>query len=220
MGQFLSRLIPACVVGVGILCALNLSVRAQDSQPAAASAAPAAEAKPTAPASSGYYVEFRAAEIGAYGHSYAVYGRLNGRGQPADAHYTDLHPMGNYAIMALGHVLPVPANTQWDPDVLKLRVSSAYRKSLNPTQYQRLLAAVARHRADRAPIWNAVTNNCNHYMAQLAQAVGLRAPHDFQFSVAFIPAMRDLNESGAVVATPRASAPRRTAAPADQKPKS
>ena len=211
MMRFLSRLMSAGAFGAAVACAAGFAAQAQDS-----STAPAA-----APAPSAYYVEFRAASIGAYGHSYAVYGRLNGRGQPADAHYTDLHPMGNYAIMAIGHVLPVPGNTQWDPDVLKLPVSSAYRVRLNAAQYQRLLAAVARHKANKAPIWNAVTNNCNHYMAELAQAVGLRAPHDFQFSIAFIPAMRDLNGGAASVAsdTPRA-APKRTATPSAQQPKS
>src|SRR4051812_48372394 len=49
-----------------------------------------------------YYVEFRAATIGTYGHSYAVYGSVTGK-----PNYVDLHPMGNYAVMAVGHLLPV-----------------------------------------------------------------------------------------------------------------
>ncbi len=39
------------------------------------------------------------------------------RGNPVSAEYTDLHPMGNYGVMALGHFVPVPANTEWNPDV-------------------------------------------------------------------------------------------------------
>ena len=38
-------------------------------------------------------------QIGTYGHSYAVYGTAGGR-----PNYADLHPMGGYAVMALGHV--------------------------------------------------------------------------------------------------------------------
>jgi hypothetical protein len=155
----------------------------------------AAEAKPAAPAAGAYYIEFRAASIGAYGHSYVVYGRLNGHGQPADFHYTDLHPMGNYAIMALGHVLPVPANTSWDPDVAKLPVSSSYRQKLNASQYQNLVAAVRRAQANKEPYWNAITNNCNHYAAALARAAGLRAPTDLQLSYGFVPSLRELNQS-------------------------
>src|SRR5262245_39385823 len=61
--------------------------------------------------SKSHYVEFRVAEIGTYGHSYAAFGRLKPNGQPASASYADLHPVGNYALMAIGHVVPVPANT-------------------------------------------------------------------------------------------------------------
>ena len=58
--------------------------------------AQSAETNKTAPSQKlpdGYYVEFRVAQIGAYGHSYVVYGPSGGRAQ-----YADLHPMGGYAI--------------------------------------------------------------------------------------------------------------------------
>lgn len=85
-----------------------------------------------------YYIEFRVARIGTYGHSYVAHGRFNANGQPAEHRYTDLHPIGNYALMALGHVLPVPANTKWDPEVLALPVSSSYRRKLTAAQYKKL----------------------------------------------------------------------------------
>jgi hypothetical protein len=120
--------------------------------------------------------------------------------------------------LGLGHVLPVPANTEWDPDVLKLTISSSYRRHITAGQYRTLLAAVQRARATKNRTWNAVTNNCNHFVAELAVAIGLRAPSDFQFSYTFIPALRDLNESGAPSArTPRAN---RMPAAAEQKPRS
>jgi hypothetical protein len=156
-----------------------------------------------AAASGGYYIEFRVAQIGAYGHSYVAYGRLNGAGKPASAQYADLHPRGNYAVMALGHVLPVPANTVWDPDVLKLPVASSYRRKLSAADYQKLLAAVKRANANKNPYWNAISNNCNHYVAELARAIGLRAPNDFQVSYSFVPALRELNE-GQQAARPEA----------------
>jgi hypothetical protein len=185
-----SLIAAACALGLSFLWAPLVAAEPQG-DPAAR-----AQVRPGAASSGGYYIEFRVAQIGAYGHSYVAYGRLNARGQPADYHYADLHPRGNYAIMALGHVLPVPANTEWDPDVLKLSVASSYRRSLNAAQYRQLLAAVQRARANKQRTWNAVTNNCNHFVGELATAVGLRAPSDFQFSYTFIPALRDLNESG------------------------
>jgi hypothetical protein len=141
-----------------------------------------------------YYIEFRVATIGTYGHSYVKYGRLGANGQPADARYTDLHPRGNYALMAIGHVLPVPANTQWDPEVLTLPVASSYRRKITAAQYGKLLAAIKRSKAEKDRYWNAVSNNCNHYVGELARAIGLKTPGTFQVSYAFIPALRDLNE--------------------------
>jgi hypothetical protein len=209
----------ACALGACFLWAPLATAQIQGSQTTSAIvSARAAEAKP-APAAlpTGYYIDFRAAQIGTYGHSYVAYGRLNGRGQPADAHYADLHPMGNYAIMMLGHVLPVPANTEWDPDVLKLPVASSYRRNLNAAEYRKLLAALQRARANKQRTWNAVSNNCNHFVAELAKAVGLRTPHDFQLSYSFVPALRDLNEPGGSSA--RASSVNRAPASTVQQPR-
>jgi hypothetical protein len=157
--------------------------------------------------SSDYYVEFRVARIGLYGHSYAAYGRLDRRGNPENTSYADLHPMGGYAVMALGHFVPVPANTEWDPEVLALPVTFKYRVNLNEAQYNNLTAAVQRASANKLPYWNAVTNNCNHFVGELAKAVGLRVPMQFHLSYGFIPDLQELNESNApsaaVAATPR-----------------
>lgn len=147
----------------------------------------------------GYYIEFRAARIGTYGHTYVVYGKLNARGEPADFHYTDRHPVGNYGLMAIGHVLPVPANTKWDPEVLQLPISSSYRHRLSLSQYQNLLQAIRRAQAEKAPTWNAIGNNCNHYAAGLARAAGLKAPDNLQLSYDFVPTLRAMNPAHAAI---------------------
>jgi hypothetical protein len=182
-----------------LVCGLLLSApaAAQNADTAKTNGTAAASASSNASTSGGYYIEFRAAEIGTYGHSYVVYGRLDARGRPASASYADLHPMGNYAIMALGHLVPVPANTVWDPDVLKLPIASKYRRNLSSSQYHKLLAAVRETRKNANPVWNALFNNCNTYIAELAKAIGLRVPTQFQVSYAFVPALRELNESNA-----------------------
>lgn len=163
---------------------------------------------PAPRAQSPYYIEFRVATIGTYGHSYVAYGRLNAQGQPASTQYADLHPRGNYAVMALGHLLPVPANTKWDPDVLKLPIAATYRRKLSAAQYQKLLAAIQKAKANANPYWNAVTNNCNHFVGELAAAIGLKTPSNFQVSYAFIPALRDLNEEPKATQAPRTPAAR------------
>jgi hypothetical protein len=179
--------------------------QAVEPQSPSASASPSEVAPAASPkAVGGYYVEFRVAQIGTYGHSYAVYGSAGGR-----ANYADLHPMGGYVVMALGHVLPVPANTEWDPEVLKLPISARYRRSLDAHQYQKLVAAVRTAKANKQPVWNAVSNNCNHFIGQLAQAVGLRVPGQFQVSYSFVPALRALNEKnpGRPTTAPAARSP-------------
>jgi hypothetical protein len=172
---------------------------AQSSAPGASAAPAAAPALPRAKpkSSSDYYVEFRVARIGLYGHSYAAYGRLDRRGNPETTSYADLHPMGGYAVMALGHFVPVPANTEWDPEVLTLPVTAKYRVNLNEAQYNSLTAAVQRASATKLPYWNAVTNNCNHFIGELAKAVGLRVPMQFHVSYGFVQDLQALNESNA-----------------------
>jgi hypothetical protein len=199
-GKF-ARLIAAMTLAAGLVVTAGLGAAWSQPAPdatenASASAPPAA--KPTH-GGGGYFIEFRVGQIGTYGHSYAVYGIQGGK-----QNYADLHPMGGYAVMALGHVLPVPANTQWDPGVLQLPVTARYRKALSADQYRRLLAAVHTAKANKSPYWNAVTNNCNHFIGQLAQAVGLKVPGSFQVSYSFVPALKELNEGSGPA---RASAP-------------
>jgi len=193
----------ALLLGIGL--STPIQAQATTGSRSAEKSAPGQAHSPTT-AGGGYYIEFRAAQIGAYGHSYVAYGNVGGR-----QNFADLHPMGNYAVMALGHVLPVPANTQWDPDVLKLPVTSRYRRNLNAEQYRKLLAALSAAKANKSPYWNAVTNNCNHFIGGLAQAVGLKVPGQFQVSYAFVPALKELNE-GAVAGTGRAAGEHRAPA--------
>lgn len=187
--RLITAVLAALVIPGALAAENNIAPGGQPRAPAAQSATP-------------YFIEFRVATIGTYGHSYVKYGRLNAQGQPADARYTDLHPRGNYALMAIGHVLPVPANTTWDPEVLTLPVSSSYRRKLTAVQYQKLLAAIKKSQGEKDRYWNAVTNNCNHYAGELARAVGLKTPGNFQVSYAFIPALRDMNESQKADRTP------------------
>jgi hypothetical protein len=77
---------------------------------------------------------------------------------------------------------------------LKLPIATSYRRKLNAVEYQKLLAAVRQAKANKQPYWNALSNNCNHFVAELARAIGMRAPTDFQVSYAFIPSLRELNE--------------------------
>ena len=69
---------------VGITGCFTGAAAAQETSSVGGTAAD--HSKPVA--AGAYYIEFRVAEIGAYGHSYVMYGRLGGNGQPADRHNT------------------------------------------------------------------------------------------------------------------------------------
>ena len=187
--------IATMMVAVGLMLT-SASAQTSSTEQAVPSLPAAKPAKPAEKSSGGYFIEFRAARIGIYGHSYVAYGRLDRFGNPDTITYADRHPMGNYAIMALGHFVPVPANTEWDPEVLDLPIAHKYRVKLNETQYSNLLAAVKRADENRS-YWNAVTNNCNHYVGQLAEAIGLRVPGAFHMSMGFIPDLQEMNEAAA-----------------------
>jgi hypothetical protein len=194
----------------------------QSSEQPSASQPPASAKPPAAPRqnarAAGHYVEFRTGQIGLYGHSYAVYGRLDARGNPASAEYADLHPMGNYGMMALGHFVPVPANMEWNPDVLKLPISHRYRRNLTAEQYKNLTATVERLRAGEKRYWNAVANNCNHFIGKLAESVGLKVPMQFHLSYGFVEDMKTMNETNTPPAAQPEQRPQRRTASASAAP--
>ena len=196
-----TRAIRTIAVFVGGLLCTQAIAQGSDPQPSAspatASASPAPTSKPSPRRanSSAAYIEFRVAQIGVYGHSYVAYGRLDARGNPATTHYADLHPVGGYGAMALGHIIPVPANTEWNPEVLTLPVAHKYRVNLNEAQFKKLQAALEVANARKARHWNAFLNNCNHFVGELAQAIGLRVPTQFHMSYGFVPDLQQINES-------------------------
>ena len=60
----------------------------------AASIGAAAQTQVTQAKEYPYYVEFRVAVDGVYGHSYIAYGHLDSLGRAATATYADIHPTG------------------------------------------------------------------------------------------------------------------------------
>src|SRR5215470_14465887 len=128
-------------------------------------------AGPAAP----YYVEFRAVEIGVYGHSYIAYGRLNANGQPSSVQYADFHPKGGNLGLVVGHVLPVGGAVVPERETLSLPIVARYRRPLTEAEYRKLLTAIT-EAASNPHLWNALANNCNTFVGEMARAVGLRAP--------------------------------------------
>ena len=141
-----------------------------------------------------YYVEFRVAVNGVYGHSYIAYGRLDSLGRPATAAYADIHPTGDLPSMVLGHFFPMHAATIPVKDTLGYKIARRFRRPLTAPEYGRLNAVIAQIRA--APhSWSVLAYNCNDFVADVARAVGLQTPTTLTLPYDFIPALQAINAS-------------------------
>lgn len=161
-----------------------------------------------------YYVEFRVAENGLYGHSYIAYGPLTAMGQPASAVYADLHPTGELPSLLLGHFIPMKAATTPARATPRRKVASRYLRLLTVMEYQKLLAVVARARAERHE-WSIVGYNCNDFVAEVARGIGLQTPNTLVLPYEFIPELQAMNESAPVARTGPEAVGERLVPPAD-----
>jgi len=140
-----------------------------------------------------YYIEFRVAVDGVYGHSYIAYGRLSAVGQPATTTYADIHPTGEIPSMVLGHFFPMSAATSPEKDTLGFKIASRFRRSLTATEYDRLKSIIARIRAARHT-WSVLGYNCNDFVADVARGLGMRTPTTLSLPYNFIPELQAMNE--------------------------
>ena len=76
----------------------------------------------------------------------------------------------------IGHYVPVPAETGWtDGDLEDKYVSSRYRVLMNKDQYDRIVAYIKQQQAG-PHVWSAELNNCNAFVADIAEHMGLKVP--------------------------------------------
>jgi hypothetical protein len=151
-------------------------------------------------AADAFYVEFRAARIGLYGHSYITYGRLTGDRRPASANHADIHPDGGFFSMVLGHFLPMTAAMGPVEETLRRTLVHAYRCELQAAEHDSLLQAIVELQAARRT-WNVFAYNCNDFVADVARDLGLRTPRTLVRSYTFIAELGRLN--GLEPAVPR-----------------
>ena len=140
-----------------------------------------------------YYVEFRVAVDGAYGHSYIAYGRLDRLGQPASATYADIHPTGDFLDMVLGHFFSMKAATIPEKDTRGYKIASRFRRSLTAAEYRRLKSVIVRIRAAHHS-WSVLAYNCNDFVAEVARGMGMQTPTTLSLPYDFIPRLQVINE--------------------------
>jgi hypothetical protein len=202
LGNRLGSLIFGFITAAAALVMVPAPVGANDRLQARAELAPqpsphAARAMPGMQGASvdaaRYFIEFRS-RTGFYGHTYVVYGQLDGRGKRTDVRYAGLYPEGGPFGVMLGHVLPVPATVGAVEDDLIDPVTEAYLRIVSAAEFAKVTAAIGRLRAN-TQLWNALLNNCNDFAAELAQELGLRTPSTLLIPELFVAELRQMNGS-------------------------
>lgn len=190
--KLLDRQIRTWLIGLfslAILTATGLSAAtAQDPDVAATS-----QAKATGGGGGQYYIEFRSRYAWDYGHTYIIHGRV---GEPiTHASVAGLSPVGDDATAwVIGHYVPVPAETGWtDGDTEDKYVSARYRVYMSKAEYDRVMVYV-RHLQATKHVWSAELYNCNAFVADIAEYMGLRVPKStLIYPRVFVNNLRQIN---------------------------
>jgi hypothetical protein len=122
-----------------------------------------------------YFIEFRARSAYSYGHTFLVHGRAGQKITARDV--VGLHPAGeSSAPWMLGHLVPVVSETgASDGDFEEAYVIARYRIGLTEAEYKKALGMM-RNMQKNHPVWHAVLYNCNRFVGDIAQNIGLQAP--------------------------------------------
>lgn len=210
MKRSVSPLILSLVAGVAGFTLLSSPLRAEqmsvmppgDRAPVAAEPAVKTDAKGRrvserkAPAAKGmaYFVEFRSRYALSYGHTFLVHGRLGPGGRIVTSEVAGLHPAGDDPTpWMIGHVLPVPSETgASDGDTEDQYISARYRINLTAEQYQKVSAFIRKLQSS-SPMWHAVLYNCNAFVGDVAQFMGLKTPGTMAMPAEYINGIKSMN---------------------------
>ena len=149
-----------------------------------------------------YYIEFRSRSAQSYGHTFSIYGRLNGQGKIASKVVAGLHPFSENAVpWMIGHLFLVPSETgASDGDTEDQYVTARFRVALSQAEYAKVTTFI-KGLQKKSPVWHAVLYNCNAFVGDIARFMGLETPSSTMLLPAeYINGLRDLNISRATAA--------------------
>ncbi len=94
----------------------------------------------------------------------------------------------------MGHYVPVPSDTGWtDGDLEDKYITSRYRVLMNKDQYNRVVAHI-RELQSRSHFWSVELYNCNAFVADIANFMGLKVPSStLIYPKVFVNNMRKIN---------------------------
>jgi len=129
-----------------------------------------------------------------------VFGRLNARGEVGEIKpdmVAGLHPAGaGSELWTIGHAVPVPAETgASDGDLEEQYVSNRFRVVLTEERYAALVAHIRKKQAS-SPMWHAALYNCNLWVGEIAQYLGLKTGFHWLPPAEYIQKIKDLNTGG------------------------
>ena len=144
----------------------------------------AAAAVAPACANERYAIEFRARSGGIFGHAYIAYGRVDEGGRLLRPRYAGFYPSGILEDTPLLAVLATPSLIKFKPRDAR-RSDLVYRREISAFRYGALPAEVRELRRDR-PFWHLTFYNCNSFVADVAEWMGLRVPGTLQLPKSFV----------------------------------
>jgi hypothetical protein len=163
--------------------------------PADATPARPAMRTPSSSAKGPYYVDFRARTAASWGHSFVWYGKSSERA----VEVAGLTPKGDVAEYMLGYITWVPSETgasygDLDPDYLL----SHYKVYLNEADAKKVFAYIE-HLKKNSPVWSAEISNCNSFIGDIAEFMGLKTPSRWIRPENYINELKSLNSGKQVV---------------------
>jgi hypothetical protein len=144
-----------------------------------------------------YYIEFRARSALSYGHTFAMFGRLNANGSIATREVAGLHPATESPVpWMVGHLVPVVSETgPSDGDLEDKYTTARHRLTMDKARYDEMVAYIRKLQAS-SPMWHAVFYNCNAFVGDIARHMGLRPPENsLLFPKDYIEELSAMNRS-------------------------
>jgi hypothetical protein len=157
------------------ITSLGVSVACAQTNPPQITRFASSQAAAATSGSGQYYFEFRSRQAWDYGHTFVVFGRVGE--PPSKKNVAGLSPKGDDPQMWLmGHYVPVPSDTGWtDGDLEDKYITSRYRVLVSKEQYDRTVAFIRQLQA-KSTTWSVEMYNCNAFVADIANFMGLKAP--------------------------------------------
>ena len=140
-----------------------------------------------------FYVEFRARDDGAFGHSYVTLGTIDTIGQLRETVVVGFMPKGAEDDHWSKFGIPVTGSVGVSSSDLVRRPNARFRVTINRATYFRLVNKV-RELRKAWTTYELFVRNCNDFLSEIASSAGLRAPIvTAQYPVHYVADLRALN---------------------------